>query len=1368
VTKRALPTLAVVLATLPGGVGLAGIGCAGAAPVAPPFVIRSGVTQRAPNLDRPLAAAERRWVEATIASLTLRQKVAQMVSVQVRGMYQHPRAAGHLELLRTIRELEPGGVILSTSELETAPRFLNELQAASRLPLLVSSDLERGVAFRVHDGAVPVPYAMALGAARSAEAAARAGEVTAREGRAVGIHWALAPVVDVNSNPANPVINLRSFGEDPVLVARLAAAFVRGARRGGMLTTAKHFPGHGDTDTDSHLDLPVVDADRERLDALEWVPFRAAIEAGVDGVMLAHVAVPAVDPSGAPATLSPILGERALRDELGFRGLLVTDALDMEALKPLWTGGAAERAVLAGADVLLMPDHPVVAVDAVVRAVAEGRIPERRIDASVRRLLEHKARLGLHEHRFVAPDAFLRQVGRPDDLGWAEEAAAAAITVVRNDDGTLPLAADEPLDLLHLVLSSDFADPWIRGIPEAALETRRIPAETRHVGPDLPDEVADRIVAAASGRTHVLASVFARVRSGKGRVDMDPSHAALLERLAGAGVPLVVVSYGSPYLLTQMLSVPVYVAAFGPVESSQRAAMRVVFGEVAAGGRLPVTIPGLHAFGHGLDLPRHDMALERTEPQTVGFRPGALAEVGRILEGFRARGAFPGGVAVVGRRGRLAWVHPFGTLTWDEGSPAVTADTIYDLASLTKVVATTSMAMMLVDEGRLDLDARVVDFLPAFRGGGKEEVTVRHLLTHSSGIGWWAPLYEELRGQDVYVARIVATDLASAPGSRTRYSDLGLILLGEVLERVAGESLESFVERRVFAPLGMADTGFRPDPSLRHRIAPTEEDPWRGRLLHGEVHDENAYALGGVAPHAGLFGTARDLAAFAQAMLHGGVYDHHRLASREIVERFTTRAGLPGSDRALGWDTKSAAGSSAGDLFSRRSFGHLGFTGTSLWIDPDRELFLILLTNRVHPTRENDLVREARPAVADAVIRALEDPSLPEPADGMRPVVRTGLDRVASGEDHGLRGRRVGLVAHAASVTGTGVHAIEALRASGAELVRVFAPEHGLRGRAAAGEVLADELDERTGLPVVSLYGASRKPRLEDLADLDALVFDLQGAGVRFYTYVSTMLLSLEAAAEAGIDFVVLDRPNPLGGERIEGPMSAPRDVVPESFVNMAPGPLVHGMTMGEMARYVNARRERPARLTVVPMEGWRRWMTWVDTGLPWVSPSPNLRSPEAAVAYPGVGLLEATELSEGRGTEIPFLRFGAPWIDPGDPGPTAPGFVLQPTAFVPRGSRVAPDPPYEGQTCHGWHLEVSDRRAARPYALGVALLDHLLDRYPQAKLRESGALLTRLLGTPRPTESLLGGESVEAILAADAEDHDRWQAERASALLYE
>lgn len=396
----------------------------------------------------------------------------------------------------------------------------------------------------------------------------------------------------------------------------------------------------------------------------------------------------------------------------------------------------------------------------------------------------------------------------------------------------------------------------------------------------------------------------------------------------------------------------------------------------------------------------------------------------------------------------------------------------------------------------------------------------------------------------------------------------------------------------------------------------------------------------------------------------------------------------------------------------------------------------------------------------------------PTGVEAETPAVTVGLERLTTER---LAGQRVGLVVHRASVTHDGRHAIDVVRGLGVDVVRLFTPEHGLRGQAAAGAAVADGLDPISGLPVVSLYGARRKPAPEDLHDLDVLVFDLQGAGVRFYTYVSTLILCLEAAAEAGIELLVLDRPNPLGGERIEGPVAAPRKLVPESFVNLAPGPLVHGLTLGEMARLVARDRRASGRASaaveVVPMDGWRRTMTWDDTGRSWVPPSPNLRSADAALVYPGTALLEATNLSEGRGTETPFLRLGAPWLRPralrrGLDDLALEGLGAKSIRFTPQPSPAAPNPKYNGRPCRGLRLAVTDPHTVSPYRLGIALL-HALSRDPAFAWRDEGRALTWLLGTPRPLLRLRSGASVDDIVAADRASHEAWRRDRRDILLY-
>ena len=1201
------------------------------------------------------AAAEAAWVRDTLASLDLAGRAAQMVMVRAYAVPMHPESPEYRELATLVRDERVGGLVLFASELDTMPVLLDELQHLAAVPLLVAADLERSLGFRVKDGPVALPSAMAIGATRSEEAAHFAGELTAREGRAAGIHWALAPVADVNSNPANPVINLRSFGEDPDLVSRLVAAWIAGARAGGILSSVKHFPGHGDTAVDSHLALPSIAGDRARLDRVELAPFRAAIAAGVDSVMLGHLAVPALDPSGRPATLSRPIATGVLRDELGFRGLAVTDAMEMKGVGAVWMGEAVVEAVAAGADVVLLPADPRVAVQSLVRAVREGQLDAARIDEAAARVLAAKARLGLTARRPVDRAALRRDVGRPEDAARAAAIAAQAMTLVRNRGAIVPLAAEARLDVLHLVLSSDWVNANIDAgdtIPGRELARRGAAVTTRRVGPQLPPAVADELVAAAAGRTHVVVSAFVRVTSSKGRADMDASHAELIRRLADAGVPVIVVSYGSPYLLAQFPDVPAYLCAYGADETSQRAAVAALFGETPIGGALPVTIPGVAALGDGIALPRRELALVPAAAAEAGFTAAGMAEVDAVVERAIAERAFPGAVVAIGHRGRLAHLRAFGRQTLRRGRRG--------------------------DGDRHDLRPR-----EPHQGGGdhdggddprrrgaarprrarrlvpaalrRAEQGQGHRPPPAHPLGRYRLVGAAVQGH-LGASRVRRAHLRDAAGLRARHRD-------EVLR-----PRDHPARRDPRACRGRASRGA--GARARHRAAGDARHPLPPGPGAPAPHPADRSATPGAAAWCTARCTTRTRSQSAASRRTPGCSQPRPTSPASprcccgaastttvawsrggTLAEFTRRSTLPpGTDRALGWDTKSAQGSSAGTLFSPTSFGHTGFTGTSLWIDPERELFVILLTNRVHPTRENNAIRTVRPALADAVVRALADPEEhPSP-------VQVGLDRVAAGEVPELAGKRLGLLTHAAAVALDGRRSVEVLRERDLDVVRLFSPEHGLAGRAAAGEAVADGRDAASGLPVVSVYGAA--PTAADFAGIDALVVDMQDAGVRFYTYTATLLRCLRAAAEADVEVVVLDRPNPLGGEYVAGPARAPLSEVPATLVSETPGPLVHGLTIGEMARHANALLPRPARLSVVAMRGWRRAMRWPDTGRVWMPPSPNLRSADAALAYPGTCLLEATNASEGRGTDAPFLLLGAPWVDPAALPAAAPGFA--------------------------------------------------------------------------------------------------------------
>ncbi|HEX6940023.1 MAG TPA: glycoside hydrolase family 3 N-terminal domain-containing protein [Longimicrobiales bacterium] len=946
------------------------------------------------------------WAQATMERLPLRRKVAQLVMPWVDGSYLAAGSAAHERLREWVVEQGVGGIVVSIGPpLEIASK-LNMVQEMADVPLLVAADVERGPGQRLTGGtALPsgielgggtdFPPIMALGAIGDEALAYEVGRITAIEARAVGIHLAFAPVVDVNSNPQNPIINTRSYGEDPALVARLGAAHIRGLQENGLLATAKHFPGHGDTSTDSHIGLPVLGVDRARADTIELVPFRAAIGAGVAAVMVAHVAFPALGGDSTPASLSRRLTTGLLREELGFDGLVVVDALDMGAITTRYGAGeAAVRALEAGADVLLMPPDVAMAIDAVVAAVESGRIPESRIDRSLRKVLDVKARLGLHARRRVELERIPQVVGRPEHVEVARQVAERAFTLVRDRDGLIPVRPARAQRVLSIVYADD-ADPFAGRAFQRALRKVFSYVRTAPVTARARTAELDSLLEAADSADVVFFSPFVRVISGKGEVGVPPPIAAFVEALA-ARRPTVVTSFGNPYLLSQFPSVGTYALAWGPGEVEQEAAVRALTGEAPITGRLPITIPPDHPIGSGI---RREYTLAMALPEEVGMDPGLLAKVDELLEAAVRRGDVPGAALAVGRHGRLVRLRGYGKLDPRPGFGPVTDSTLYDLASLTKVVGTTTAIMLLDEEGLVDIDAPVSRYLPGWGGSpDKAGVTVRHLLTHTSGLPAFAPLWRELRGKEAYVRRILSMPLEYTPGEKTVYSDFGAILLGAIVERVSGQPLDRFLAERVFGPLGMVETGYNPlewgdpadgaksagpaagaaaDAAILRRIAPTEIDTvFRHTHVHGVVHDENAYAMGGVAPHAGLFSSARDLAIFAQMMLNGGFYGDVRLLHPETIRRYTARQS-EGSSRALGWDTPSER-SSAGAYFSASSFGHTGFTGTSLWIDPTQDLFVVLLTNRVNPTRANTHHVALRREVHDAVARAIVD-TPPEP-----------------------------------------------------------------------------------------------------------------------------------------------------------------------------------------------------------------------------------------------------------------------------------------------------------------------------------------------------------------------------------------------------
>ena len=758
-----------------------------------------------------------------------------------------------------------------------------------------------------------------------------------------------------------------------------------------------------------------------------------------------------------------------------------------------------------------------------------------------------------------------------------------------------------------------------------------------------------------------------------------------------------------------------------------------------------------------------------------------------IIEQAIHDGTIPGAVLLVGHDGHVIYRKAYGARALEPRREAMTVDTIFDLASLTKVIATTTAMMQLLERGKVRLNDPVAKYLPEFAQNGKEDITVRQLLTHYSGLEPDLDLKTPWQGKETAFRMAFAETPQEPAGSGFSYSDINFITLGALVERVSGETLDQYTVRHIFTPLRMVHTRFVPPLAWKAKIAPTQYDD-NNVMLRGVVHDPTARRMGGVAGHAGLFSTADDLAKFAQVLLDGG----GGILSAFSVEKMTRPEQPPAAEvlRGFGWDIDSPFSSNRGDLLPVGSFGHTGFTGTSVWIDPTTKTYIILLTNAVHPRGKGNAVG-LRSKVATAVAAAL--PLTVSEKETLRWESITGYNEAQSAarrysvrngnvksgidvlEEHNfdiLEGtaapgsvakRRIGLLTNQTGVDSEGRRTIDVLaQAPGVSLDVLFGPEHGATGMLDTTN-LSNSKDEATGIPIYNVYGgtdAARRPALDVLTNLDAVVVDIQDAGARFYTYETTLGYFLEAAAKVGIEVIVLDRPDPITGSFVQGPVS---DAGRENFTNYFAEPVRPGMTMGELAKMFNAERGLKAKLTVVPMEGWQRGDWFDSTGLAWVNPSPNLRSLTEAALYPGVALIEGANVSVGRGTDTPFELVGAPWIKGRElaaylnrRGIAGVRFVA--VSFTPSASA------HNGQRCEGVNIVLTDRNGFDGPELGIELASALRKFYPaDFKLDR----IAELLVNQGVYDALVAGQDPRRIAQDWQQDLEKFQQMRQKYLIY-
>jgi beta-glucosidase-like glycosyl hydrolase/CubicO group peptidase (beta-lactamase class C family) len=936
----------------------------------------------------PFPNANQRWVDSVFASLTPDQKIGQLM--MPRANFRNDPFERE-KLLNWVQEYHIGGLVFFANQPTRTAQIINELQAVSGTPLLVGSDLEWGLTMRL-DSTTRYPYAMTLGATPGAdtEPIYRMGRQVGRQVRRLGIHVNYAPVVDVNNNPNNPVINFRSFGENKQTVLRNALAYMRGMQDERVITSAKHFPGHGDTDVDSHADLPVIRHNRARLDSLELYPFRELIRQGLNGVMIAHLSIPALDPTpNLPSTLSRPIVTDLLRNQLGFKGLIFTDAMEMQGVVKYYPNGeAAVRALLAGVDVLETFTDVPGTFNAIKYALAEGRLTQADLDEKVRRILTAKAWAGLDQYRPAKIEGLLTDLNPGGADLLARDLTEDALTLLQNKDNRLPVRELSGKRFATLALNADartaFQDMAAHYAP---MDHFTLPATA-------PDTLVQRVKRQLAGYDLVLVGVHGLgIRPAS---TMKPEVQALVNGF-GALPNAAFALFGNPYTLnkfTGLANAPALLVAYQETPATQELAAQALFGATGVQGRLPVTVNDRYRQGAGL-LTESLGRFKYTRPEEVGIDSRMLtAKLDSIVnQGLTAK-AYPGASVLVARDGKVIFEKTYGYQTY-EGRQPVTKDDLYDLASVTKVSTSVPALMKLQDEGKFRLDMTLGELYPRFRRSNKADLKLIDILTHQSGLKAWIPFWrycvdsttggwkrrtfstEPSKRYPIQVAdrlflhrryeRTIFRQIRNSPVNPKQgyvYSDLSYYLYPKVIRRLTGQPWEEFLKTNFYEPLGAGTLTYN---ARRYfplsRIVPTEYDSlFRKNLIHGRVHDEGAAMLDGISGHAGLFGTANDLAKLMQMYLNYGTYGGKRYIQETTLKQWT---GYPfpvevNARRGIGFDKpdRKKPGLSGPPSASPLSFGHSGFTGTFVWMDPEQQLLYVFLSNRVYPTRENGKISQ--------------------------------------------------------------------------------------------------------------------------------------------------------------------------------------------------------------------------------------------------------------------------------------------------------------------------------------------------------------------------------------------------------------------------
>ena len=961
--------------------GLTGLMLTGSAIPVPPSVVtkkkeRKTATQSHTIIRKQDPASA--WVDSVFNSLTPDERIAQLIMIRAHSNL----GQDHINaVIKDIQDNKVGGVIFFQGGPVRQANLTNYYQSISKVPLLVAIDGEWGLGMRL-DSVISLPRNMMVGAIQDSTLAYEYGKILAEQCKRIGIHIDFAPDMDVNNNPNNPVINDRSFGENKYQVARMGVAMIKGMQDNGIMASAKHFPGHGDTNVDSHLDLPSINKTRKQLDSLELYPFRAAIEAGVGSIMIAHLYIPSIDSkANTPTSISYKAVTKLLREELGFDGLAITDALEMKGIAKFYSKGQESlQSLLAGNDLMILPSTAKGSVEAIRKAIKKGQISQEEVNNRVKRVLRAKYNLGLNKPQVIDTKNITEDINAKTD-SLRRKIAEKAITLLGNDDKLIPFSPAMTQQKLAVVaVGADASNPFIEAVKAAKPGTDAFVFTSRQT----VDQIAPIVSRIQRDYKAVIISLHNFSRRPANNFGLTMAERLLIRQLQQE-LPSATVVFGNPYALQYFCEAPHLIAAYEDDSTTQKVAAEILFGKLAPEGKLPVSVCPSFPSGSGVTYKLNEYTcLPESTPEKEGLNPQTLLRIDNLASDMISKGAAPGCEVLALKNGKVVFNRCYGHFEYN-GKEPVTPKSIYDVASVTKVCATTLAVMKLYDEGRINLDATLGTYLPLTHGTDKAGLKIRDVLLHQAGLVPYIPFYKEvIDAAGVPDPNIFHT--ASGPGYTTRvaenlylmdtykdtlwkkildsklntrqgyvYSDLDFIFLGRVVEELTGKPLDQYVQETFYGPLGLETTGFRPRNRFPlSQIAPTEREPvYRMQLLRGDVHDPTAAMFGEVAGHAGLFSNAHDLAVLMQMLLNKGSFNNRQYLRPETVELFTGY-GSNISRRGLGFDKTEKNNASRNEPYPSRhatgaTFGHTGFTGTCVWADPSTGLVFVFLSNRVYP-----------------------------------------------------------------------------------------------------------------------------------------------------------------------------------------------------------------------------------------------------------------------------------------------------------------------------------------------------------------------------------------------------------------------------------